>query len=434
MTNKPLNILVNFMELLIQCIVYMSISTGILLIICKRGMDYYYVALLILLPVIASYIFRLTIKNYYIFMILNIAFLVLSAMLSTTDLELMMYPLATLTVIGRSITLKQMTVRKGDYAYVGEASYDYTGLDNRDNKQLVIRASERMGIACAIIPVVFYIIAEINDNTACRKLELIFFVAFVLLYIVYNQLSKLNEEFKLSANKSEFPAKQMVNINTIMIVSMIVIMGFLMWSFYMGDYGNLFTMIGSAFYFIFKAILTAFAHLYDGDEPVTATEEKTNYDTGDIDLSGNDNYEASALATPVFIAIAAVLMLVIIVIAIIALVRYAKKFKNAKNIGSDTVEYVSAQSGMKTVPVYKNTELSERDANLNKAFRKLYRKKVLHTGKKKPKEDMLPGEITSEYITSDEAISQSITESYEKARYSKKSISQEELNALKNIK
>ena len=276
-------------------------------------------------------------------------------------------------------------------------------------------------------------------NRLLVNYETVLFVLFVLLAFLANQLKELNSLFISNAGKSEFPAERITGINMIMVmvVSGLMILGMIL--FYSGDYGNIFTLIGSGFVAVVRIVLKLFLRLIREKEEVsTMPEDSVNPVTdddvvnGDNDLAFTDNPVMSAL----FTAFAIVLVIALVVFIVYMIIRYAKNFKKSQDNNGDEIEFIG--NDRRTEARIKRRQRAEEAKNMpvNMQYRKAFRKAAIKSSKAvrdsdgKSLENMQPQDITINRITDDADAADRITASYEKARYSDKNISKEELEFM----
>jgi uncharacterized membrane protein len=276
-------------------------------------------------------------------------------------------------------------------------------------------------------------------NRLLVNYETVLFVLFVLLAFLANQLKELNSLFISNAGKSEFPAERITGINMIMVmvVSGLMILGMIL--FYSGDYGNIFTLIGSGFVAVVRIVLKLLLRLIREKEEVsTMPEDSVNPVTdddvvkGDNDLAFTDNPVMSAL----FTAFAIVLVIALVVFIVYMIIRYAKNFKKSQDNNGDEIEFIG--NDRRTEARIKRRQRAEEAKNMpvNMQYRKAFRKAAIKSSKAardsdgKSLENMQPQDITINRITNDADAADRITASYEKARYSDKNISKEELEFM----
>lgn len=428
------------LEILILCIVYMSMAVGVYTGLAGNDPATSYYCLIVLIPVLVTYYSRKYISKYPLFIFLNIVFVFIAAKLSKTDIEFAGYVFVAAAIAAHSIRLKSLYIQKKQYERADETGYDVSG-KSKDDMKLAVGAGEKLHIAYGIFMVVFYILGSYKHNNTLMGIQLFLFIAFVICQFFYNQLSELYKVFSINEGKSEFPARRIMRINVIMMIVFAFFMVVGMLIFYSGKYGNIFQTISAGLMAVLKAILWVLLKLLGrGPESSTVYEEETTtaaeFGTDKDLFVPQNNVAANAL-----MEVAAIVAMIGVLIAVIyAIVKYAKNFGKSLNDDIDEVEYLNKdsekeQSGIKAVK-----EKEPKDKN-NIQYRKLYKKyassKKYMTKNKlsglKPDKEMMPDEITRKLITDDEEKSRRITKSYEKARYSDDEVSKEDIDFLKKL-
>ena len=405
-------------DIISQCIVAFAFSAFVILGLTNKSDSYIIATLLMAVPVIITYAARKNIYKNFLFMLIHAALLITAIIIGNGDAESTAYFVSVLAVCIRSVSIRVANARKTEY--MNEPLYGNQFADvTQEDKKAALQAGERMS------PLVNY--------------EIVLFVLFVLLAFLANQLKELNSLFISNAGKSEFPAERITGINMIMVmvVSGLMILGMIL--FYSGDYGNIFTLIGSGFAAVIRMVMKLFLRLIREKEEVsTIPEDSVNPVTdddvvkGDNDLAFTDNPVMSAL----FTAFAIVLVIALVVFIVYMIIRYAKNFKKSQDNNGDEIEFIG--NDRRTEARIKRRQRAEEAKNMpvNMQYRKAFRKAAIKSSKAardsdgKSLENMQPQDITINRITDDADAADRITESYEKARYSDKNISKEELEFM----
>ena len=428
------------LEILILCIVYMSMAVGVYTGLAGNDPATSYYCLIVLIPVLVTYFSRKYITNYPLFMVLNIVFVFIAARLSTSDMELAGYVLVAVAIAAHSIRLKNLYVQKKEYERASETSYDVSG-KSRDDMQLAVGANEKLHAAYGIFMIAFYIIGSYKHNDTLMGIQLFLFIAFVICQFFYNQLSELYKIFSVNEGKSEFPARRIIRINVIMmfIFAFFMIMGMLL--FYSGKYGNIFQTISAGLMAVLKAILWLLLKLIGRGPDSSGVYEEETTTASEISTKDDLNVVQNNVAANALMEVVALVAIIGVLIAIIyAIVKYARRFKRSLNDDVDEVEYLNKDTEKEQYGIKSAKEKELRDKN-NIQYRKLYKKyarsKKYMTKNKlsgvKPDTAMMPDEITKKLITDDEEKSRIITKNYEKARYSDKEVTKEDIEFLKKL-
>ena len=426
--------------ILILCVAYISMAAGVYIGIAGNDTSKAYYSLIVIIPAIVTYFSRKYIKSYPLFMVINLVFVVIAALLADTDLEFAGYVICAAAISGHSIRLKNLYVNKKQYERVQENIYDETG-KSKDDMLIAVNASEKLHIAYGIFMIGFYILGGIEGNSVLMEIQAFLFVMFVLCQFVYNQVSRLYEVFVFNEGKSEFPARRIMGINVLIMIVFGLLLVFGMLIFYHGRYGNIFSMIGMALLAIIKWILKLLLMLRGDDDTVmddyieeTTTSPEPVEDEMDVMVN---NAAGNALME----VVAIFLIIGVIILIIVTIVRYASRFRKSLDNDKDEVEYINNDEE-KEYKVKKSVKVKDTKDKANIQYRKLYKKyakskKVVTKSKlagAKVDSHMMPEEITSKLITDDEAKARRITDDYEKARYSNGEVSEEDISFLKNFK
>ena len=425
-------------DIISQCLVAFAFSAFIILGITKKSDSYIIVTLLMAVPVVITYAARKHIRKMLPFMLVHGVLLIIAVLPGKGDAESTAYFVSVLAVCIRSVSIKAANARKTEY--MNEPLYGNQFADvTQEDKKAALQAGERMSPLYCLVMVAGSLYGGSAGNRLLVNYETVLFVLFVLLAFLANQLKELNSLFISNAGKSEFPAERITGINMIMVmvVSGLMILGMIL--FYSGDYGNIFTLIGSSFVAVVRIVLKLFLRLIREKEEVsTMPEDSVNPVTdddvvkGDNDLAFTDNPVMSAL----FTAFAIVLVIALVVFIVYMIIRYAKNFKKSQDNNGDEIEFIG--NDRRTEARIKRRQRAEEAKNMpvNMQYRKAFRKAAIKSSKAardsdgKSLENMQPQDITINRITNDADAADRITASYEKARYSDKNISKEELEFM----
>lgn len=434
--NRQLRIIRSVIEILNQCIVFMAFSAMIIFGITRKPADYMAYVLMMCIPVVASYFSRKYIKPFFLFALIHGIFIVLAVIVGRTDAEVTAYIVCNLAVCIRSMSIRFANVRKTEYMNMSQYG---NGIDDigKDEKKAILQAGESVPVYYCVIMVIGCIIGGQADSSVLMGCEVFFFVVFILLAFAGNQVKALNELFLSNVGKSEFPAKRMIKINVIMaaVISMLMIAGMVV--FYQGRYGNIFSIAGAGIMYALKYILKfLLAIMREKDEEVKYVETPTQTESeGDGVAPSAMEFDDNPVMGALFTAFAVVVIIALLALMIYLIYRYTKKFKEARDDNGDKIEFIGRDR--KEERRLRKEKDSEQKSSMpvNLQYRKAFKKAVVRNNKKNgPSMDKLanmqPEDITRGNITSDEQYADRITADYEKARYSDKNVSDEELDFL----
>lgn len=435
--NKTLYVARSVIEVLSQCVVFMAFAAMIILGIVRKPDEYFMYVILVSVPVIATFFARKYIKSFFVFILIHIALIAAAIMAGTTEAESTAYFVSVLAVCFRSVSIRMANVRKTQYMNESRFSTDTEDV-SEDEKKAVMQTTERMSVVYCIVMIAGSTIGGQNGRPRLAGFEALMFILFIILFLIGNQLKGINDLFINNTGKSEFPAKRIMGINMVtgIIVAILMLVGMLL--FYRGDSGNIFTLIGSALGILLKPFLKLLLMLMkenDEELPVQQTETASQ-DDGAYEGMEIREYTDNPVMQSVFIAFTVVVIVGIIIAAVYLIIRYARRFKESSDDNGDEVEFIGSSRHERRFKKSKQT-VEKTSLPANEQFRKAFKKAAMHDKKHRKEnvagnrlEYMQPEDITRNNITSDDDTADRITESYEKARYSGKSISKEELEFM----
>ena len=436
--NKTIHNIRTIVELLSQCVVFMAFSATLILGVVKKPGSYIGYAILIVVPVIVTYYARKYIKSLFLFIVIHAVFLAVSIILGNTQAESTAYFVSVLAVCIRSVSIRMANVRKTEY--MNESRFSTQTEDVSDEeKKAVMQTTEHMSVLYGIVMVVGSTIGGQNKSAQLVSFEAAMFIAFVILFLVGNQLKGLNDLFISNTGKSEFPAHRITGINVIVIIAVSGLMLIGMMLFYRGESGNIFTVIGAVLSFLFKPLLKLLLIImHEKDESLPqeeTTAASTNDDDGYADM-GAMRFDDNPVMQSVFMAFTIVVIVVLAAVVVYLVIKYARKFKESRDENGDKVEFIGESRQEKKIKRQKS-KTHNSDIQINEQYRRAFKKAAAPDKNKKNTSDlftklnyMQPADITVNRITDDDAAADRITKGYEKARYSDKNISKEELEFM----
>lgn len=435
--NKTLYVARSVVEVLSQCVVFMAFAAMIILGVVKKSDGYITYAILVSLPVIITFFARKYIKSLFLFIAIHIALIAAAVMLGRTDAESTAYFVSVLAVCVRSLYVRMANVRKTEY--MKESRFSTKTEDvSEDEKKAVMQTTERMSVVYCIVMIVGSTIGGQNDSTRLVSFEALMFMLFMILFLIGNQLKGVNELFISNTGKSEFPAKRITGINmvTAAIVAVLMIIGMLL--FYRGDSGNIFALIGSTLSVVFRPLLKLLLMLMKEKEEALPEQPTPSISQSDdtYEEMKMEEYADNPVMQAVFVAFTVVVITGLLIAVIYVIIKYARKFKESKDDNGDEVEFIGSSRHERKIRMSKQT-VEKTNLAVNEQYRKAFKKAAMPDKKKRKErmagnrlEYMQPEDITKNNITSDDMTAERITKSYEKARYSDKNISKEELEFM----
>ena len=297
-------------------------------------------------------------------------------------------------------------------------------------------AGEDIHVVFIAAPAFGYLVGYWRNVLPLMYIELTLCILFVVLKIIYNNMSHLNNVLSLNSKKNDFPAKQMKQVNTFITAASAILILFGMLIFYNGRYGGLFGVIGSSVTGVVRILVKGFLWLLGKSGPESSNTPQMDDETQE-DIEDAMKKELEYPDSPIMQALFEGMVFAIIIAMIIAIIymirTYVKTFNKTKKLGSDYIEYISPDD--ENVRADKDvSKVKTKEPREVRSVRKLYKKHILKgTGGKAPDETVLPSVLTTENITADSELSEKITAVYEKARYSREQITKEEKDIFNNL-
>jgi hypothetical protein len=240
--------------------------------------------------------------------------------------------------------------------------------------------------------------------------------------------------FATNSHKKEFPAQQLKRVNVLIIVSTCVLILVGMLLFYNGEYGNIFSIIGTGVFAAFRWIIRLILAIWGSGKAGSSSVQEEATEAAEEILDEADFYEPSVAAQAAMEVVGIALVIAAVVGVLYMIYVYAKGFNNAKRKDTDYLEKIKPAEKVKRTSSVKMQKKETKPSTENEAVRKFYKKSVIRgSKKKKPDNTLQPSELTRAAITDNRQDSEEITKIYEKARYSNEQITKEETKHLKEI-
>lgn len=437
MTDKKLSRSMEILEVVIQMITFYSAFMAVYFGALQKPVSQLWESLIIFVFVAAAYYSRRKIKLFKPFIVLHIAIIAAAFFMGTTDAERFSYFLIAALIAGYSIRLKTITLQKNDLSNT-PLSDDADGLDLAEQLEIKknLVASEQIPLPFCAFMILGYMIGHLVESNLVMNSEVVLFVLFVLLEVVYRDLKKLNTVFLTNKDKTHFPVQQLKQVNTRIILTTVFLMLIAMLLFYNGEYGNIFQVIGAGGMAALKGLLKVILAIWgSGGGDSTVAEEQTTQAETDADLSDVEEiYEPSAAASAVLEALAVILIIAAAAGICYLIYRYVKNFNKKRKPQGYIEEITTLEKETVRVRKQKTETDTIKTAPETESLRKAYKRQVLKKAKEhRPDGTQTPQELTTEYITKDDGYGAQITQLYEKARYAKEPVSKEETKHFKEM-
>lgn len=386
-------------------------------------------------PVVAILAFaaRKWIQKIQLFILSNIFIFVIAYIFSLSDEMILSNMIMALVISLYSIKLKNhkislitdqdMPIRDG-----------YTASQAKEKALKSILISEAVPIYAVAIMIIGYVVGSIQNMEVLMMVEAFLSILFVLLALIHNNANYMYQIFQLNKDKADFPAGQLKYVNKYVNIISIVFIMISMLVFYNGKYGNMFSLLQSGAYQIIRLFAKVFLFLLGlgGGDSGVKEPIKENKDSQDY-LDGTQlEYTDSPILEAIAEAVGFLLILAMFAGIIYILVHYIKNFNRTKKQGFDVVEFVKPEEEKEYIKKT-FTKNNYKESKSVKSVRKIYKMAVLRGTKGNiPNLSSLPSKLTKDNITEDEIKAETITQIYEKARYSEEKITEEEINLIKD--
>jgi hypothetical protein len=434
MKDKKVSLCLSVLEILIQGITFFSAGVAIFFCAMEKPDSEIWKIMLIWIPVIAAYFFRKYIHRFSIFIGAHVLLLIAAVLTGETDTEQFFLFLLCGIIVIYSVRLKMLTVQKNDISNIPVTDSAQKDLTERIQQKTFLAASEQVHMAFVSFMVIGYMAGAISGRKIVMNLEVVLFIAFILLQVLYNDLKKLNMVFATNSHKKEFPAQQLKRVNVLIIVStcILILVGMLL--FYNGEYGNIFSIIGTGVFAAFRWIIRLILAIWGSGKAGSSSVQEEATEAAEEILDEADFYEPSVAAQAAMEVVGIALVIAAVAGVIYMIYVYAKGFNNAKRKDTDYLEKIKPAEKAKRTASVKMQKKEAKPSTESEAVRKFYKKSVIRgSKKKKPDNTLQPSELTRAAITDNRQDSEEITKIYEKARYSNEQITKEETKHLKEI-
>ena len=132
--------------------------------------------------------------------------------MSGNDSELFANMLCAILICAYSIWQKNNTVQR--YSTENLIVQDGKTIDDAKKALAKMYAGEDIHVVFIAAPAFGYLVGYWRNVLPLMYIELTLCILFVVLKIIYNNMSHLNNVLSLNSKKNDFPAKQMKQVNT----------------------------------------------------------------------------------------------------------------------------------------------------------------------------------------------------------------------------
>lgn len=423
----------SFIEMLEQCIVFLAAIYIFYFGLFKMDNTAILYGLWVPAVAIVAFAARKWIQKIQLFILSNILIFVIAYIFSMNDEMILSNMIIALVISLYSIKLKNhkislitdqdMPIRDG-----------YTASQAKEKALKSMLISEAVPIYAVAVMIIGYVVGSIQHIEVLMMAEAFLSILFVLLALIHNNANYMYQIFQLNKDKADFPAGQLKYVNKYVNIISIVLIMISMLAFYNGQYGNMFSLVQSGAYQIARFLVGAFLFLLglggsDGEikEPIEEKKDSQDFFDG-TKLEYTDSPIMEAIAE----TLGFLLILAIFAGIIYILVHYIKNFNRTKKQGFDVVEFIKPKEEKERIKEVSEKN-SYKESKSVKSVRKIYKMAVLKGTKGNvPNLSSLPSKLTKDNITEDEIKAETITQIYEKARYSEEKITEEEINLIKD--
>lgn len=426
---KGMSILTSVMEVALQCALFYGIAIVLYVAMFNLRENRINECLWVAAAVIVAYFMRRFINSPRLYMIISFIIPIAAYMAGTTwNLKISNFFFG-LIIYGYSLKVKKST---------DEFMKKVTGNDGHASENILKmpKSAEKVSIYFVLVLVVGYMIAQLLSKPLLMYVEMLLAISFVVLSIIYNDLWEMQLVFSSNGGKTEFPARQIKQVNAFTMIASVVLIVIVMLLLYGGPFDGLFKLITAGGGYLLKGFFTVMLFIirltgtetgkkYDYDREEETTEE----DASELDdLEYPDNALMESIAEVTLIVISALLIAAIVYMLYV----YIKNLTNSRKYGSDYIEYIKPVSDKEKTT--KSRKKQDKPKGEVKSIRKLYKNLIIKNNKDKEKlKTRLPEQITIENLAVDKETAEKITYLYEKARYSNEIITSKDVDDFRKL-
>ncbi len=406
--NRVIVYSISLIEIVLQALIFLGLSLVLSFALFPTEYASVWMCILVsVVPIVIFYVARFLIGNAVLVFILHVA--------------------VTLLVFyaGRS------SEERLSYVVMGIAQFVFSMLLRSNGHK---KESEKMPVALIAVFMAVIIIGEFVDINMLTSYGMLAGVAYIMLNILHRNLSNFNAFIVINRNTANFPLKQMLMVNSFIMGILITICGGVMLICVNKYVYGMFQAVTGAGQKVGAGILRLIFSLFQGG------------DTGDVHMTGMPEAAGAALLEPgesnelvkaILDAIAFVLIIIFAVLMIIGvavfIIRLVRNLKGQNDLEGDVKEFLTPE-GIKIFGLKREKrEKPDKAEQMNIKARKLYKNMVKHNAGRLGKtisDNMFPEDISRLYIYH---MKEQATSIYEKARYSNRTITKEDIETLKTI-
>jgi hypothetical protein len=294
---------------------------------------------------------------------------------------------------------------------------------------------EKIPVGLGILFVVAVLLGDYMGTSILTKAGIYCGEIYIIVHVLYYNLSNLYEFIVINRDISSIPVKQMMVVNSFLMTILVTLSTGVMLLF-----GNTYitkmllsfvTLIKEAIIFTLKILLSLFKS-GDSKEIISDTIEKSklfDFANETQDSAWVDILEGIWRVLEIVLVILAITLFIIGVV--ITLVRLLNRMSSSSS-EKDTKEFIIIKEIRRSFT--RHSKKGSTDYSANGKIRKLYKALVIRNATKSGniiKSSMVPKDISDQYIQGNSSMA---TEIYERARYSNRQITQEDIEVLKKIK
>ncbi len=431
---KKLTFAVSMLELCLQLTIFIALAVAAHMGLLRKSSDAIIPCIVVAVGVIVGFLARKFVNRFFIFMLIH-ALLIAAAALGGGDGAGIGINVCVMIIFSAySINLKNQAIDRSDFI----STPTWGIVEEEEQKEAALRsmvAGERVHMGFLAVMFVGYLVGSVNESLITMNIEMALGVIFILLQIASRNFQRLFEVFSLNIRKNDFPAKQMWSVNKFVNVTVIILVFIGMAVFYNGEYGNLFSILGSFFSAIVKYLVRALIFLLGifGKEGGTSQVVTQTYTEATEETVILEEPQGSQVLDALFYAVGFVLILAAVLAMLYMIKRYVSNFNKSRKQGMDYIEFIK-DNGEEVETQRDESIKRKRTTREERNVRKLYKKRVLKGARGKELDlASTPSELTRDNITRDDEIADTITYIYEKARYSDEKITDDEIKIMKNM-
>lgn len=280
---------------------------------------------------------------------------------------------------------------------------------------------------------VIYFIGIYLKNDWIKNCMVYFTIAYLLLMLLYTNITNMGNFFKLNREITNLPAKQILLVNrmVLLILSIVTIAAMILVP--VSGLGNVITGIGNGLFQLIKWIIRLFQSPGDGNAPPATPMDIPKH--ASLDAFNETNSEGMKWFFEILTTIALWAGTIALLAGIIYAIYYVIQHFYRPNTDSDEklfLKNILIKETYSSLPKTSLTKTEKLGRDPNGIVRKIYKKTILKHAAKTPPKSFTPTQIEEFSELAETKEREMLHYLYEKARYSEHGVTKEEATSLKN--